>query len=98
MVVPFAFDTQGGLHPNWRIIYKLWAERWASFGECRSEMEQATLVNTWISCTSVAVQRARYRLVRRVRDKAMPGSFNSRCACRGATRRDVLTVAPREPL
>jgi hypothetical protein len=73
VVVPFAFDTQGGLHPNWRIMYKLWAERWATFGEGRGEREQGMLVSRWVGCASVAIQRAQFRLVRRMRDAALPG-------------------------
>ena len=72
VVVPFAFDTQGGLHPNWRIIYGLWAERWATLGERRGEQQQGALVARWIARASVAIQRAQFRLVSRMRDSALP--------------------------
>ena len=68
VTVPFAFDSQGGLHPNWRIMYKLWAERWATFGKGRGEQEQGLVVSRWVGRASVAIQRAQWRLVRRTRD------------------------------
>jgi hypothetical protein len=73
VVVPFAFDTQGGLHPNWKIMYALWAERWATFGVARGPQEHGTLVSCWVARASVAIQRAQCRLVYKTRDTALPG-------------------------
>lgn len=65
VVVPMAFDSQGGLHPNWRIMYNIWARRWASFGEDRNDAERGAMVANWVAYTSVAIQRAQSLLVRR---------------------------------
>ena len=70
VVVPMAFDSQGGLHPNWRIMYEHFAERWASFGEGRNKAAQGMLVAGWIARASVAIQRAQFRLVSRMREQA----------------------------
>ena len=71
LVVPMAFDSQGGLHPNWRITYNMWAERWASLGEGRDKAAQAALVRGWVARTSVAIQRGQCRLVRATREGAV---------------------------
>ena len=70
VVVPMAFDSQGGLHPNWRIMYEAWATRWGSFGEDRSDAARGMLVASWVARTSLAIQRAQCRLVGRMRDQA----------------------------
>jgi hypothetical protein len=70
VVVPMAFDSLGGLHQNWQHVYKMFAQRWASFGEDRGEAEIGGLINCWTARTSVAIQRAQFRLVRAMRDVA----------------------------
>ena len=67
IVVPMAFESLGGMHPNWRIMYETWAERWSSQGPGRDERVQAALVRGWVARTSVAIQRAQFRLVSKMR-------------------------------
>jgi hypothetical protein len=62
VVMPMAFESQGCLHPNWRIMYKTWAKRWGAFEAGRDERAQAGLVRGWVARTSVAIQRAQFRL------------------------------------
>jgi hypothetical protein len=65
-----AFTSLGALHPNYRATYKSWALRWATFGEGRSEHDQGVLVRCWMAGASVAIQRAQFYLVRRMRAQA----------------------------
>ena len=48
VIIPMAFDTQGGLHPNWRKTFEGWAERWASQGEGRTKGLQGAVVRSWV--------------------------------------------------
>ena len=70
VVIPMAFTSLGALHPNYRATYKSWALRWATFGEGRSEHDQGVLVRCWMARASVAIQRAQFYLVRRMRAQA----------------------------
>jgi hypothetical protein len=76
IVVPMAFESLGGLHPNWRIMYETWAERWSSQGPGRDERVQAALVRGWVARTSVAIQRAQFRLVSKMRVLAREESYH----------------------
>jgi hypothetical protein len=70
LVIPMAFETQGALHPNWRVTYESWARRWAALGEGRTRAHEGMLVRSWIANASVAIQRAQFRLVHRMRANA----------------------------
>ena len=37
VVIPMAFESQGGLHPNWRTTNLEWAKTWASRSEAETE-------------------------------------------------------------
>jgi len=67
MVIPMAFDTQGGLHSNWRTTFVSWAERWRSHGEDRTEAMAGALVRSWLAIASMEVQRAQFALTERMR-------------------------------
>ena len=70
LVIPMAFETQGALHPNWRVTYEGWARRWATLGEGRTRAHEGMLVRSWIANASVAIQRAQFQLMHRMRAKA----------------------------
>jgi hypothetical protein len=70
LIIPLAFETQGALHPNWRVTYESWARRWATMGEGRTRARQGMLVRGWIANASVAIQRAQFHLVYRMRANA----------------------------
>ena len=70
VVIPMAFTSLGELHPNYQATYKSWALRWATFGEGRSKQDQSALVRCWMARASVAIQRAQFFLVRRMRTHA----------------------------
>ena len=75
-----AFSSLGTLHPNYRTMYESWAQRWATLGEGRSKHNQGALVRCWMARASVAIQRAQFYLVRRMRAHA------EGCAHRGQPR------------
>ena len=55
VVIPMAFESQGGLHPNWRTTYLEWAKTWASSSEAeRPRWRQFLMVQSWIARTSLA--------------------------------------------
>ena len=70
VVIPMAFESQGAMHPNWRATYESWAHRWATLGEGRSRRDEGALVRCWVAQASMAIQRAQYFLVRRMRELA----------------------------
>ena len=63
VVIPMAFESQGGLHPNWRTTYLEWAKLWASKSEAeRPRWRQFLMVQSWIARTSLVIQREQYLL------------------------------------
>ena len=67
VIIPMAFDTQGGLHSNWRKTFEGWAERWASQGEGRTKALQGAVVRSWVAMASMEIQRAQFFLTEQVR-------------------------------
>ena len=64
VVIPMAFESQGGLHPNWRTTYLEWAKLWASKSEAeRPRWRQFLMVQSWIARTSLVIQREQYLLI-----------------------------------
>ena len=64
VVIPMAFESQGGLHPNWRTTYLEWAKTWASRSEAeRPRWRQFLMVQSWIARTSLVIQREQYLLI-----------------------------------
>jgi len=66
VVVPLPFESQGGLHENWRITFKQWATHWAGCGEGRGLHEQGQLVRCWMVKAATVVQIAQHRLSTRL--------------------------------
>ena len=66
VVVPLPFESQGGLHDNWRITFKQWAAHWAGCGEGRGLHEQGQLVRCWLVKAATVVQIAQHRLSTRL--------------------------------
>jgi hypothetical protein len=70
LVIPMAFESQGGLHPNWRVTYKQWAQRWGEQEVDRPPWRQGLMVRSWIARTSLVVQREQYKMVARLLGRA----------------------------
>ena len=70
LVIPMAFESQGGLHPNWRVTYEQWADRWAGLAEDRPRWRQGMMVRCWMARTSLVVQREQFRAVTRMLGRA----------------------------
>ena len=66
VVVPLPFESQGGLHENWRITFKQWASHWSGCGEGRGLNEQGQLVRVWMIKAATVVQIAQHRLSTRL--------------------------------
>jgi hypothetical protein len=62
VVVPLAFDSQGVLHPNWKLTYEEWAERWMSVGQGREGGDGSALVRRWMCVASTTIQRSQHRM------------------------------------
>ena len=58
-VIPLPFESQGGLHENWRITFKQWATHWASCGEGRDCQEQGQIARIWLVKAATVVQNFR---------------------------------------
>ncbi len=65
-VIPLPFESQGGLHENWRITFKQWAIHWASCGEGRDCQEQGQIARIWLVKAATVVQIAQHNLTRRL--------------------------------
>ena len=64
VVIPMAFESQGGLHSNWRTTYLEWAKLWGSRSVAeRPRWRQSLMVLSWIARTSLVIQREQYTLV-----------------------------------
>ena len=70
LVIPMAFESQGGLHPNWQVTYVQWARRWGEQAEDRPRWRQGLVVRAWIARTSLVIQREQCRSVARMVDRA----------------------------
>ena len=66
VVIPLPFESQGGLHENWRITFKQWVTCWAGCGEGRGLHEQGQLVRCWMVKAATAVQISQHRLTCRL--------------------------------
>jgi hypothetical protein len=62
LVFPMAFESHGGLHPNWRKTYIRWAEFWASKDpEKRTRDIQGLMVRSWMARVSHIIQMEQYK-------------------------------------
>ena len=83
VVIPLPFESQGGLHENWRITYKQWATHWSGCGEGRGLLEQGQLVRYWMVKAATAVQIAQHRLSTRLAGLLRSTDPRSGAAVRG---------------
>ena len=65
-VIPLPFESQGGLHENWRNTFKQWATHWASCGEGRDCQEQGQIARIWLVKAATVAQIAQHNLTRRL--------------------------------
>jgi len=70
LVIPMAFESQGGMHPNWRVTYEQWADRWAGLAEDRPRWRQGLMVRYWMARTCLVIQREQFRAVTRMVGRA----------------------------
>ena len=77
IVVPMPFNSQGGLHGNWKETYRQWALRWLAVvcvshsAAGRDDADDASfLVRNWMGVASTAIQLAQFRLTARMLEAA----------------------------
>ena len=64
IIVPMAFESQGGLHANWRNTYVQWATFWGSKDKVdRPAWRQGLMVRAWTARTSLIIQQEHFRIV-----------------------------------